>query len=359
MIYPVILAGGKGERFWPYSNKNHPKQLLPLVTKKSMLEDTLNHIGKLGSETLIHIIANKNLERPIRKIIGRRKNIVLIGEPVGRDTAPAIGLACRLISAYDAKGVMVVMTADHTISPSSELIKAIKAAARLAASREILVTFGIRPARPEVGYGYIEAEKKFAPVLGLDCRKVRRFHEKPDLDTAKKYCKTGKHFWNSGMFAWRIDYLWSLFSEHLPDVHRAFESAGSLKVGSRGFAAKLKNIYSSIKGQSIDYGIMEKAPDVSLVIPNYQWDDIGSWTALDRLHKSDKNGNINIGKAVNLNTTGTTCFSDSGLIACFGIRDLLIVQHNGVTLVIHKDKRAELKKLVNLVKQNKRLEKFL
>ncbi|MFC1585545.1 mannose-1-phosphate guanylyltransferase [Fibrobacterota bacterium] len=359
MIYPVILAGGKGERFWPFSNSKNPKQLLPLVTEKTMLEDTLRHISMLKTSAPIHIIASKHLEAPISRITGKRKDIILIGEPQGRDTAAAIALAGKLISASDPKGIMAVLTADHAISPSSKLIKAIKAAGRLAESGGTLVTFGIRPTRPEIGYGYIESSEKLKSLHGLDCFKVKQFHEKPDMPKAKRYCKSGRHFWNSGMFAWRVDYLWDLFKQHLPHTYRAFESAGTLKFGSRVFDKKLREIYSSIKGISIDFGIMEKAPDISMVVPDFSWDDIGSWTALDRLHKPDKHGNTLIGDAVGIDTVNTTCFSKSGMMATYGIKDLLVVQHNGVTLIVHKDKRAELKKLVQLVKQEKKLEQFL
>jgi mannose-1-phosphate guanylyltransferase len=359
MIYPVIMAGGKGERFWPYSNDIQPKQLLPLVSRKTMLEDVLDHIARLKTGTPIHIIANKKLEPPMRKLIGRNKNVVLIGEPVGRNTAAAIALAGRLISERDSEGVMAVLTADHAISPSGKFGKAIKAACALAASGKTLVTFGIRPDRPDIGYGYIESGNRLPSRFGLDCFSVKRFHEKPDLARAKRYCKSGRFFWNSGMFAWRIDYLWDLFKEHLPDMYRAFESAGSLKPNSRDFNRKLNKIYRSIKGESIDYGIMEKAPDISVVVPDFNWDDIGSWTALDRLHAADKSGNIRLGDVVDMETAGTTCFSTSGMIATYGVKDLLVVQHNGVTLVVHKDKRAELKKLVGLVKKQKRLEKYL
>jgi mannose-1-phosphate guanylyltransferase len=359
MIYPVILAGGKGERFWPYSNNAQPKQLLPLVTGKTMLEDVLELIGKLKTGNPIHIIASKNLEAPMAKLIGKNKDVVLIGEPQGRNTAAAIALACRLIARKDPRAVMAVLTADHAISPPGKFIKAIKAACAQAESGRTLVTFGIRPHRPEIGYGYIEAAGRLPSRYGLDCYRVKRFHEKPDLSRAGKYCKSGKHFWNSGMFAWRIDYLWGLFREHLPEMYKAFEAEGPLNAGSRNFNQKLKKIYASFTGESIDYGIMEKAPDISVVIPDFSWDDIGSWIALERLHAADKSGNIVIGDAVEMETRNTICFSTSGMIATFGIKDLLVVQHNGVTLVVHKDKRAELKKLVGLVKNKKRLQKYL
>ena len=192
MIFPVILAGGKGERFWPYSNLKRPKQLLPLVTQKTMLEDTLNHIKKLKSSAPIHIIVSKNLEGPIQKLLGKNKKVVLIGEPLGKNTATAIALAAKLIHRIDPKGVMVVLTADHAISPSLKFVNAIKAAGEIAGKGDSLVTFGINPDRPETGYGYIEAKTKGPVVRGLSSYTVKRFREKPSLSAAKKFIKTGK-----------------------------------------------------------------------------------------------------------------------------------------------------------------------
>ncbi len=358
MIFPVIMAGGKGERFWPYSNKQHPKQLLPLVSNKSMLEDVLALVEQLKSPNPVHIIASKNLEAPMRKILKNRKNIVLIGEPQGRDTAAAIALASRLIANINPKGVMVVLTADHAISPGVKFVKAIKAAAALAAHGDSLVTFGIKPDRPETGYGYIETLKGPGRVNGLQTFKVKGFCEKPNLANARKYLKTGRYYWNSGMFAWRVDYIWSLFKMHLPKVYKSFQLL-SAKAGSRAFTSQLNTIYNSLDKVSIDYGIMEHAPSIQVVVPDFSWDDIGSWSALDRRNKTDSRGNISLGDAVQLSTSNCTCFTDKGLVAAFGVKDLLIVQHNGVTLVVHKDMRPNLKDLVKEVQKHKKLDSYL
>jgi len=359
MIHPVILAGGKGERFWPYSNYHHPKQLLPLVTEKSMLEDILEHIAHLKSPHPVHIIVSKNLRNPITKLLGKQKNIVLVVEPEGKNTAAAIATACKLIARKDPKGVMAVLTADHSISPSYKFIRALKAADKIASAGNSLVTFGIRPNRPETGYGYIESGKNLGIYNGLECFKVVKFHEKPSITRAKKYVQSKKYFWNSGMFAWRVDYLWKLFEIHLPNTYSAFEAAGPLNPSSPSFRRKLKLIYSSLTSQSIDYGIMENAEEISVVVPDFSWDDIGAWSALERLHEPDKKNNIRIGEVVELDSQNTCCFTDSGLIAVFGVRDLLVVQHGGVTMVVHKNRQAELKSLVARVKEQKKYNKYL
>ncbi len=349
MIHPVVMAGGKGERFWPYSNASHPKQLLPLVTRRSMLEDTLANIRALGRTAPARLVVSSNLEKPVKAKTRGMKNVITVAEPVGRNTAAAVALAARLIQRVDPKGVMLVLTADHAIGPAREFARAMKAAAAVAAAGDCLVTFGIKPMRAETGYGYVEALPGGTRVRDLPVLDVKGFHEKPSAETAASFVASGRHFWNSGMFAWRVDYLWEQFRRHLPATAEAFEKAGDLDPRKPAFAAKLKKIYAAIPDISVDYGILEKADRIRMVIPEFAWDDIGAWSALDRRNAPDADGNRAIGEAVLLDSSGVTAFSDSGLIAAFGVRDLLIVQHGGVTLVVPKSHAPRLKELVRKV----------
>ncbi len=360
MFYPVILAGGRGERFWPYSNSKHPKQLLPLVTKKSMMEDTLANIQYLRRDTKTFVIISQNLEQPTRALLKGRKHVQIVAEPEGRNTAAAIALAARLIAREDPQGVMIVLTADHAISPGAEFARAMRAAVSIAEAGDSLVTFGIRPTRPDVGFGYVETHGDSMQVNGLSAFKVNRFHEKPSEESARQYLESGRFFWNSGMFAWRVDYLWERFRVQLPEIHKAFEKAGDLGSPSgKGFAGKLKSLYGRLPEISIDYGILEGAPDIRLVVPRFNWDDIGSWAALDRRHAADAAGNRKLGDGALWECEGVTAFSDSGMIAAMGVKDLLIVQHEGVTLVVPKDQGSRLKELVKQVQKQKALAKYL
>ncbi len=360
MFYPVILAGGRGERFWPYSNSKHPKQLLPLVTNKSMMEDTLGNIQFLGRNTKTFVIISQNLEQPTKARLKGRKNVQIVAEPMGRNTAAAIALAARLIAREDPQGVMLVLTADHAISPGAEFARAMRAAVSIAAEGDSLVTFGISPTRPDVGFGYVETQGTASTVNGLKTFKVSRFHEKPSEDAARAYLESGRFFWNSGMFAWRVDYLWERFRVQLPEIWKAFEKAGDLGAPtSRGFGAKLNTLYKRLPEVSIDYGILEKAPEIKLVVPRFSWDDIGSWAALDRRHKADVSGNRVLGDGALLECQDVTAFSDSGMVAALGVSNLLIVQHEGVTLVVPKDQSSRLKELVKLVQKQKALARFL
>jgi mannose-1-phosphate guanylyltransferase len=359
MIHPVVMAGGKGERFWPYSNSRHPKQLLPLVTRRSMLEDTLANIKALGKTGPTRLVVSKNLEKPVKTKTRGMKNVLTLAEPVGRNTAAAIALAARLILRDDPKGVMLVLTADHAIGPAAEFARAMKAAVAVAAKGDALVTFGISPQRPETGYGYVEAKGAAEKVGGLDVFGVKGFREKPSAAQAKEFVASGRFFWNSGMFAWRVDYLWEQFRKHLPETAAAFEKAGDLNPKSPSFAAKLKKIYASIPDISIDYGLLEKAENIRVVVPRFKWDDIGAWSALDRLHAPDAKGNRAVGEAVLFESEGVTAFSDAGIVATFGVKDLLVVQHEGVTMVVHKSQTPRLKELVKQVQAKKKWEKYL
>ncbi len=359
MIHPVVMAGGKGERFWPYSNAKHPKQLLPLVTDQSMLEDTLRNIRALGKTAPARLVVSANLEKPVKLKTRGMKNVLTIAEPQGRNTAAAVALAARLILQKDPKGVMLVLTADHAIGPAKEFARAMKAAAATAEQGECLVTFGIPPLRPETGYGYVEAKAGSEDVRGLKVFDVAGFHEKPSAEKAQAFLDSGRFYWNSGMFAWRVDYLWEQFRKHLPVTAAAFEKAGDLDPKKPTFAAKLKKIYATIPDISIDYGILEKADRIRMVIPAFDWDDIGAWSALDRRHAADAAGNRAIGETVQLESNGTTCFSDSGMVATFGVKDLLVVQHEGVTMVVHKSLTPRLKELVKKVGEAKARQKYL
>jgi mannose-1-phosphate guanylyltransferase len=324
-----------------------------------MLEDTLRNIRALGKTAPARLIVSANLEKPVKAKTRGIKNVVTVAEPRGRNTAAAVALAARLIQRTDPKGVMLVLTADHAIGPAKEFARAMQAAADVAASGDCLVTFGIRPTRPETGYGYVEALPGQTVVRDLPVRDVAGFHEKPSADTASAFVASGRHFWNSGMFAWRVDYLWEQFRRHLPVTAAAFEKPGDLDPKKPAFAAKLKKIYAAIPDISIDYGILEKADRIRMVIPDFAWDDIGAWSALDRRNASDADGNRSLGEAVMLDSSGVTAFSDSGLIAAFGVKDLLIVQHSGVTMVVPKSHASRLKELVKKVGEAKGGGKYL
>jgi mannose-1-phosphate guanylyltransferase len=349
-IFPVILAGGKGERFWPYSTSSHPKQLLPLVTRQSMLEDALDHVRNLLPDGEVLIVASSNLVDPMRKKLEKWPLVRVVGEPVGKNTAAAIALALQLIRKKNPKGVMLVLTADHFIRPPEAFRKALATACQTASTTDALITFGIKPDRPETGFGYIRTEQDVQRVNDLSLRKVSAFVEKPDAPTAKKYLEEGCYFWNSGMFIWRVDYCWQQMRLHLPEVT---EPISSIKDEGE-LDHELHRVYPTLPSISIDYGLMEKCSDILCMESSFDWDDVGSWQALERIHPADEAKNTCLGEVVTLESSGNIIVqTGEGLIATFGVKDLLIAHVEGVTVVCSREQIPHLKTLVAEVKAKK------
>lgn len=314
-VYAVIMAGGSGERFWPKSRRRLPKQFLPIVSKKSMIEETIGRLKGLVPEDRIYIVTNK-IQAPLLK---GYKNV--IAEPVSRNTAPCIALAARIIQKRDPEAVMVVLPSDHYISDISKFQDTIKVAVKMDG---VLVTLGIKPTFPHTGYGYIKKGKR----LGNGLYKVSRFTEKPDLKTAKRYVTSGKYFWNSGMFIWRVDTILEEIKKYLPDLD------------SRSI--------------SIDYGVMEKTNRAVVLEAGFTWDDVGNWASLDKHKEKDKNGNILQGDVLVKDVNNSIIISEAPLVAGIGIRDMIVVATKDSVLICPKDRAEEVKSIVGMLKENKK-----
>lgn len=334
-VYAVLLIGGKGERFWPLSTPDRPKQFLRIFSDKTMVEETVERISPLIPKSKIYFVFPPHLINLLRKEIKgiRSKNLVI--EPEGRNTAPAIALAARALS-HKPDAVMAVLPADHLISPKKTFLADLKAAARLA-QKGYLVTFGIPPDRPETGYGYIEIDRSEPLDRGF---MVKRFREKPDLRTAKRYLKSRNFFWNSGMFTWTVSSIIEAFSKHHPQIYR-----GLLAPSASSKAPTLRS-YAKLEATSVDYAIMEKAKNVAVVPARFRWDDVGSWTALERHLPKGLDKNTRIGKLIVLESEGCIAVTAQGEVALLGVRDLVIVKTKDAVLVCAKDRAADVKKLV-------------
>lgn len=341
MVYGIILAGGKGERFWPCSTKKHPKQLIPITSSKPMLMETINRIEPLIPENRIIIVAGKELNPLIRKLVSNTKRLL---EPFGRNTACAIGYAATSLKESD---VMVVLPADHWIPNSREFLNTLEQAIEIA-NQGWLVTFGITPSRAETGYGYLELGNKIANLT----YKVKSFKEKPNQKEAQDFIRAGKFLWNSGMFVWRVDKILQAFSIAMPDL---YDNLIKLKKKE----ASLTELYNKSPNISIDYGVMEKVQNVAVIKASFQWDDVGSWNALERLHTPDKNNNVKIGLTNTLDTRDCIIVSTNGAIATLGVSDLVIVQSENVMFVCDKHKISEIKSLVHKLQEDKNFEKYL
>jgi mannose-1-phosphate guanylyltransferase len=353
MLHAIIMAGGTGTRFWPASRNELPKQLLRLVGDDSMLRQTLDRLGNVVPNDRRLVVTNARLAAEVRKQRPDLPAAAVVGEPCKRDTAPCIGLAALLVSRDDSDATMAVMPADHVIQPAEAFQSAIRQAAALvdkAPGR--IVTFGVKPTYPAEGFGYIQrGEEVRQPDLPAATFIVKRFKEKPDALTAKKYLESGEYYWNSGIFIWRagtiLDALRTrqreMFS-HLEAIVDAWHTRLRDEVFQREFTA--------IKPISIDYAVMEHATDVAVIEAPFEWDDLGGWQSLARLAGSDECGNTIVGKHLGVETSGTIVRTDEKhLVVTLGLEDMIVVHTPNATLVANKHDEEQIRRVVKMLEE--------
>ena len=353
-LYAVVLAGGRGERFWPKSRSNMPKQLLTLTGQSSMLGETLKRVGSLAPVERQWVVTGEDLVKSIEKIgiIGPR----LIGEPAGKNTAPAIAVAAAEIAREDPEAVMMVLPSDHFINDVPRFRQALEQGAALA-RRKYLVTIGIAPDRPETGYGYIE-RGEMLPDCEIPCFVVKSFREKPDAVTAGKFVKSGYFYWNGGIFVWQAKAILKQIEKHLPELYQkltAWQKIGGLSAGQEKFA----EFYRGVEKISIDYGVMEKAEKVAVIKGDFGWDDLGSWEAVERFHPRDQHQNVLVGNCLAIDSQNNLVYSDDGMVAALGLKDIIIVQSQGAVLVCHRSKVQEVRKVLEELKKMPDGDKFM
>jgi mannose-1-phosphate guanylyltransferase len=351
-MYAVILAGGSGERFWPMSTTRRPKQFLAIPSGKPLICAAVERIEKLIPGKQVFIITRQDLVNMVRRAMPSFPENNIIGEPCGRDTAAAVALGAALVKKRNPSAAFCVLTSDHLIGQHDLFRKTLREAFRLALSSDCLVTIGIKPASPSTGFGYIEAGKNFWRESGISAFKVRRFVEKPDLRTAKKYLRSGNFFWNSGMFIWSVAVLEKAIAAHYPrliNLIRAIEKTS----GGKSFRKTLQTEYAKLRKISIDYALMEKAENIVMVRGDFIWDDIGSWAALERHCRKDKHGNVILGKGEALDARDNIVVAEDGLVALIGVRDLVVVRSAKATLVCARKKAQDVKQMVRLIANRK------
>lgn len=345
----VIMAGGAGERFWPLSRMRYPKQLLKIAGNRSMLGASIERIQPLVALEDIYVITNAELKPAIEKESGLPAENV-VAEPMGKNTAACLALACSVIEKNypdQPDAVMIVMTADHHIRDADAFRRDCADAVAFAEANDALITFGIPPNRPETGYGYIEvAEPKTENIS-----RVASFREKPNLEMAREFQESGNFLWNSGMFVWRNSSLVRQFEQHLPEVHsRIAPMTSAYKPNSS--ADELAEVFGSMPKISIDCGILEKANNVHVVRAKFDWDDIGTWNSLARLLGKDPNGNVVFGNSAAFDCHDTIVYSDGTseenppLVIGFNLRDVIIVRTKDAILVLPADSAQQVKDVV-------------
>lgn len=353
----VIMAGGKGERFWPKSRTSLPKQFLNISGNKSMIQQTVSRLKRFMSIEEIFVITNELYAELIKVQIPDIPLDNIIIEPVGRNTAPCVGLASIIVESKFPNSTMIVLPSDHIIKDEDEFVSILQAAIKISVEGENLITLGIKPTYPETGYGYIESSNTNFNVNNHKVYKVNRFVEKPHEEKAKEYIESGNFYWNSGIFIWKTSVIRNYIKQLMPDMHDLLET---MKVSILNGKRKevIQSEFHKMPDQSIDYGIMEKVRDIYVIPCLFGWDDVGSWTALERINELDENGNSVKGNTLNIETKGCIIESNGKLIATLGVEDLIIVETDDVTLICKKDRAQEIKSLIKELKVQK-LEQYL
>ncbi len=338
-LYLVVMAGGTGTRFWPKSTSKKPKQLLYFGGKKTetLLGQTLLRFDNFIPKKHQMIVTTHALEGAVHEQI---RDVEILAEPQGRNTAPCIYWAARKIAKENPRGVMLVMPSDHFIFKLSSFKKTVQSACEWARNNSDLITLGIKPSRPETGYGYLKLGKK----LSDDCQQVEAFVEKPNLGKAKEFVQSGQYLWNGGMFVWRVDVLLQAFDACMPEMRKAWE----------GSSENVQLAYPIMTATSIDYGVMEKAKNVVTFALDCGWDDLGSWVSLEGLtevlHCKHTSGVVTAGEVIAIDSTGNIIDVPGKLICLLGIDNLIIAQHGNSLLIAKKERAQEIKQIVEKVK---------
>lgn len=339
----LIMAGGKGERFWPKSRQNLPKQFLSLTDDgKTMIQLTVERILPLVEIQDIYVVTNEQYKQLVAEQLPDLPEENILCEPDGRNTAPCIGLGAAYIKRKYGDAMMIVLPADHLIKYNDIFARTLENACDVAEEGNNLVTLGIVPNYPETGYGYIKTDNA---KRKKEAYEVEQFVEKPDYEVAKSYVENGNYYWNSGMFVWKVSSLFYNMKKYMFDTYKGLMSIYEV-IGTEHEATVLKEIFLGFASNSIDYGIMEKASDIYLIPGTFGWDDVGSWLAVERIRETDKQGNVYNNNAVALNTKNCTIVGNTRLIATIGIENLIVVDTDDVLLIAEKRETENIKKLL-------------
>ena len=346
----VIMAGGKGERFWPKSRTNLPKQFLSLTDDgKSMIQHTDERVKNLVDIENVYVVTNEMYKNLVLEHIPDipKENIII--EPVAKNTAPCIGLAAVHIAKKDINSKMIILPSDHLIKFNEIFIDTLKIALDVVEKDDNLATIGITPNYPETGYGYINFTKGQNFKDSTNIYEVLRFVEKPTLEKAKEYLTSGQYLWNSGIFVWKVSTILKNFKEYLPEIYEGLQKIGE-SINTEEYEEVLRKEFPNLPSESIDYGIMEQAKNIYVIPGNFGWADVGSWLSLERINKTNQDGNVISGNVISIKTKNSIIQGNEKLIATIGLEDIVIVDTEDVTLICHKDNTQEVKEVINNLK---------
>ncbi len=372
-FYPVILAGGRGTRFWPLSRKRRAKQLLALDGKQTMIQQTVARLLKLASPKRFWVITNEDLQREITRQLPRLNKKQILAEPVGRNTAPAIGLAAFILQRTNPDAVLGLFPSDHVIADEKKYSDTLQRGIAIAAAGENIVVLGIRPTRAETGYGYIEAATNHVGTGTLartgrvedqaSALRVRRFTEKPDARRAEEFVKAGNYFWNSGMFLWSARTLANALTEHLPKTAAILKQIAAT-YGTAKFAGTFRRLYPKCENISIDYAVLEprsakgeQSSNIFCLPADFGWNDIGSWTALHEHRVNQQQpaeGNlISSDGRFTLNAQGNYIHAPGKFVAAVGVKNLVVVETADALLITTRENAQDVGKVVKYLDEKK------
>ncbi|MFM1943255.1 MAG: hypothetical protein RI897_2237 [Verrucomicrobiota bacterium] len=365
--FVIIMAGGRGERFWPVSREATPKQLIRLLSKESFLQQAVNRVLPLVPAKNIFVITNKAQLKEVQKQLPKIPRENLVAEPMGRDTAAAVTLGAALVGSRSTTGIMAVLPADHVIPNEKQFQQTLSDCFDLASRGQAMVTIGIKPTEPATGYGYIELGKDLPPPSTTKktktrFHKVERFVEKPHLEKAIEYLNSGHHRWNAGMFIWSFVTITEALQKHQPALHQLCQRWFNAASNPAKLNRTLAKDYPTVQRISVDYALMEKAQNVVAAAGDFSWDDLGSWTALSRHIKPDAEGNCAVADFIHVDAARNIIFDartkNRTPIAVVGLRDSIFVQTDDATLLAHRSQAQKIKDLVKKMASDKRLKKL-
>ena len=350
MISAVIMAGGKGERFWPESRVDMPKQFLSLTEDgKSMIQHTVERLEGLVEYENMYVVTNKNYKELIQKHVPQIPVENIITEPVAKNTAPCIGLAAVHIAKKNPEAKMLVLPSDHLIKYNEMFLDTLRIALEVAEEENSLVTIGITPSYPETGYGYINFSKGDLPSEMKNIYRVKKFEEKPNLEKAKDYLVSGKYLWNSGMFVWKAATILKCIESFIPELHSGLMEIAET-INTEKYEETLNEKFPHFPSESIDYGVMEKAENIYTIPGNFGWDDVGSWLSLERIKHTNQDGNVVDGNVITIKTSNSIIQGKSKLIAAIGLEDIIIIDTEDAILICNKSHSQEVKEVISNLK---------
>ena len=351
-FYPMIMAGGSGTRLWPRSRRGRPKQFLRFNSPRTLLQEAYARVVPLSEPDRVIVVTNRRFVDQVQGQLPDVPRENILGEPEGRNTAPAIGWAAVVLQQRDPDAVMAALPADHIITRPDRFRQVLRAAVALAAEGHI-VTLGITPSYPATGYGYIERGEPLGTWEGLTAYRLVRFTEKPDKATAERFLQSGRYSWNSGMFIWRADRVLEEIQRHMPDLH-----AGLMRIaaalGTPEERRVLEEVWPSLPKESIDYGIMEHVTDGAVIPADIGWNDVGSWEAVYQEYPKDGEGNAVEGEVLLIDARDNLVLSEKRLIAVVGVENLVVVETEDALLICPRDRAQDVRRVVQTLEAQRR-----